>query len=283
MAREQPPEELRTGLGAMVEAASGATVVPSGLIFHISRCGADVLARWLSATSSALVLSDVTPLNAVLSPYVRVRYSLEIWRDIQRAALPALVTLYGKHMRRTSPRVVVKFATLSILEAHAIRAVWPKVPCILMVRDPVDVIESHLLAPAPWVQAVRDRLNALALFGIGPEVHSLTDMTNEELVASIIGRVYDASVSLCGGNCWIVKYGTAASNNEMQRLARWFNLAVDRLDEGAEILRCQEAANDVMGKPATARELDAKRSAAVRRAAEKWALPAYARLLRYAE
>jgi hypothetical protein len=118
-------------------------IAPTGFIFHMSRCGSTLLCRMLAAHRQNIVLSECSPLDAVLrggqgSDADRVQWLQ--W------------TLHALAQPRcgTEEHLFVKFDCWNIAQLPLVRRAFPGVPWIFLYREPLEVLLSHLFQPAAW-------------------------------------------------------------------------------------------------------------------------------------
>lgn len=116
----------------------------AGFIFHLSRCGSTLLCQMLAALPEHLVLSEPTPLNAVLNAR---RHDPQIDQDRQIAWLRAMVAALCQPRGGQEQRAFVKFDSWNVLDLPLIRRAFPDVPWIFLYRDPVEVLVSHQTMP----------------------------------------------------------------------------------------------------------------------------------------
>lgn len=108
--------------------------LPAGFIFHLSRCGSTLLSGCLSELDDAVVFSESPVLTEVLvdpalSPQDR-RAHLQCLIDLKAGLFP------GR-------RMVVKWNAWDIFQWDLLRALYPAVPAVALVRDPVEILASH--------------------------------------------------------------------------------------------------------------------------------------------
>ncbi|MDY0021838.1 sulfotransferase family protein [Arenimonas caeni] len=115
-------------------APGGLAVEPAGFIFHLSRCGSTLVSGALSELDDTVVVSE----SPVLGEWVLAAGDDEA---LHRAHLPGLLAL---HAACFGPRrLVVKWNAWDLFAWPAIRRVFPDVPCLLLHRDPVEILASH--------------------------------------------------------------------------------------------------------------------------------------------
>lgn len=121
-------------------------IAPTGLIFHMSRCGSTLLCRLLGASPANIVLSECSPLDAALRAFPgRVSDSDRVsW-------LRALVSALAQPSRHAhAQHLFIKFDCWNIAHLPLIRHAFPETPWIFLYRDPLEVLLSHLHIPAAW-------------------------------------------------------------------------------------------------------------------------------------
>ncbi|MDR3509208.1 MAG: aspartyl beta-hydroxylase [Caulobacteraceae bacterium] len=116
-------------------------LAPSGLIFHMSRCGSTLAARMLASDPAAVVLSEPPPLDAM------VRLT-EIWPDIaparQARFIAAMASALGRRRAGDERSYVIKPDSWHILALPLFRLAFPDTPWVFLYRDPAQVLVSHI-------------------------------------------------------------------------------------------------------------------------------------------
>ncbi|MNV18978.1 hypothetical protein D3C71_1098190 [compost metagenome] len=107
---------------------------PAGFIFHLSRCGSTLLSGCLSELDDAVVFSESPVLTEVLvDPALSPRD--------KRALVQCLIDL--KASLFPGRRVVVKWNAWDIFQWALLRDIYPAVPVVALLRDPVEILASH--------------------------------------------------------------------------------------------------------------------------------------------
>ena len=107
---------------------------PAGFIFHLSRCGSTLLSGCLSELGDAVVFSESPVLAEVL---LDPALSLQD----KRAHVESLIDL--KASLFPGRRVVVKWNAWDIFQWALLRGLYPAVPVVALVRDPMEILASH--------------------------------------------------------------------------------------------------------------------------------------------
>jgi hypothetical protein len=155
---------LRRPLNALIRIAtplhalttrSGAPA-PSGLIFHMSRCGSTLAAQMLGAIDRHIVVSEAAPIDrsvqiaAALSP--------------PRAdGLKGMIEAFGPSRLDDDARYFIKLDCWHTLALSLFRQAFPAVPWVFLYRRPEEVMVSQLWRRG--VQLIPD-LVAPSVFGL---------------------------------------------------------------------------------------------------------------------
>ncbi len=120
---------------AQVMAAGVAPANPAGFIFHLSRCGSTLVSGCLSELDSTCVFSEAPLLTDLLLESrlhaAEKQACLRAFIDLQAAAFPA------------RPQLIIKWNAWDIFYWDLIYSLYPQVPGLFLVRDPVEVLASH--------------------------------------------------------------------------------------------------------------------------------------------
>ena len=132
----------RTPLSVLDAVAAGAPgTTPAAFIFHMSRCGSTLITQMLAQLSSAIVLSEAQPLDALLRLRGRSTDDDTLTRWLRGMMSSFVLPLGGER------RLIVKFHAWHVLELDFIASVFPGVPCIFVFREPRDVLASQARLP----------------------------------------------------------------------------------------------------------------------------------------
>lgn len=126
----------KTGLSVVdVQARSVQSITPAGFIFHLSRCGSTLISGCLSELDSTSVFSESPVLTEILLDQT-------LGEAAQQQYLQQLIDLQAS-VFPSRPHVVIKWNAWDIFRWDLIRAMYPQVPGIFLVRDPVEILASH--------------------------------------------------------------------------------------------------------------------------------------------
>jgi len=278
-----PAAERVTSLSTLIEAAEALpTVRPAGLIFHVSRCGSTLLANALRTADDVVLLSEARPVGAFFRPNVfkDSPFPSEGWADARRMLLDCISTLYAHSTGGPDPKLVIKCHAASVLQIALIRSVWPDVPFVVVVREPVDVIISNMAKAAGWLKSrKRPRISAF-MFGWKPD--EIQGMSAEEFCARGIGRFCEAALNALGPYCRVIDYESLDAER-MRAIAEFFGISLPPADAPRFRKAIDTYAKDPEGKRAFASDRERKRQEAtdaVKLAAQRWAQGPYEALRR---
>lgn len=155
---------------APLETSPGAA--PSGLIFHMSRCGSTLAARMLSALPQTTVISEAPPIDDAIQAGRA---------DWLRALVAAFI--------RPDRSCFVKFDSWHILSLPLIRAAFPQTPWIFLYRDPLEVLQSQ--AVRPGMMACPGAMDPAAL---GMRAEQITTLRREEWCARLFAGFLESAL-----------------------------------------------------------------------------------------
>lgn len=120
---------------AQQQAGNLVDVTPAGFIFHLSRCGSTLISGCLSELETTCVFSESPLLTELLLdgslPPAEQQSCLRACINLQSVAFPH------------RPQIIIKWNAWDIFRWDLIRKVYPQVPVIFLVRDPVEILASH--------------------------------------------------------------------------------------------------------------------------------------------
>jgi hypothetical protein len=208
---------------------------PSGLIFHVARCGSTLVTQMIAECTGVTAYSEPTALNDLLYPQPdgTMPSSIEI---------NALIALLGAHAGR--PFVIKCRSWHSLFMMQIVQATYG-VPWTFLHRDLVEVAVSVLLKPPTWL-----RSRALDPNPFQPFSNASAMISDNEYIARMLGS-FIASVPLLGGHGTIIAYDTLPKS--AIGLAKTFGLPLTSRDRSAMLSRAHfySKSEDVMAAPFT--------------------------------
>jgi len=158
------PQMVRTDLDALAVLDQAPSLDPSGLIFHLSRCGSTLLARLLRQVPGCLVISEPDSINSLL-----VADKTIVNEKTQVRLLRLLIRALGRCRFGDERHYVVKLSSWNVRKLDLFRRAFPAAPLVWVQRRPAEVMMSLLARPPQWLQLQSDPKLAGALFDIAPE------------------------------------------------------------------------------------------------------------------
>jgi hypothetical protein len=161
-------------------------LLPTGLLFHTSRCGSTLVSQMLAALPQNVVLSEAGPLDGALRAHLRAPGVT----DEQRIAwLRGIVSALGQPRNPGEKHLFIKLDSWHTLELPLLLRAFPGVPWIFLYRDPVEVLVSHLRQRgAQMVPAVLDPAS------IGLDLAAAHRMVAEEYIAHVLARICETAL-----------------------------------------------------------------------------------------
>ncbi|MDE2369614.1 MAG: hypothetical protein KGN16_11635 [Burkholderiales bacterium] len=244
---------------------------PRGFVFHMSRCGSTLLGQVLAASAARRVVSEAAPIDAVL----RVGAAVD---DATRGAwLRTMLGMLGQPADAAERSLYVKFDSWHTHHLPLVATVHPEVPWVFLIREPVEVIVSHLRRPG--AQMVPGMLG-FTLPGLDPV--AAATLPRAEYIARMLGWICEAAEQALlaePGRGLVVDYADWPATLEGALLPH-FGLRT----AGPEAAAMQAALRRDAKNPSFdfAPDAESKRrdaGAEVHAAAERWVQPVYRRLL----
>jgi hypothetical protein len=176
---------------------------PAVLIFHVSRCGSTLLANALRLDKECVVLSEAAPIGAILGAQFALTEAFTGADSalMQRTLLQSVVRLYANAF---GPKVVLKCHAASILQIARLRMIWPSLPFVVLIREPLEVLVSNLAKPAGWVRSMHRPIGGQKLFGMTAK--QIQQMSTEEYCAKGLGQFLLSASSQLDDKCFLLDY-----------------------------------------------------------------------------
>jgi gluconate kinase len=189
----------QTPLDALAEyTATRPDLAPSGLIFHMSRCGSTLIAQMLAALPQTIVLAEAEPIDAVLRSHLRNPAAT----NNQRIQWLRWVVSALSQPQNGETSCVIKFDCWNTMDMALIRRAFPETPCVFVYREPIEVLASHQR------QRGRQMVPGLLepqLFGL--DASSAGQMPLEEYGARALACICEAAVRYAqSGSCRLINY-----------------------------------------------------------------------------
>lgn len=245
-------------------------LLPSGFIFHMSRCGSTLVSQMLASLSDNIVISEAGLIDSAL----RARSHNSSVTDDERAAwLKWIVSALGQPRAGTERRLFIKFDAWTILDFDIVRRAFPTVPWLFLYRDPIEVLVSQLgRRAAHMIPGVIHP----ETFGI--DYQSAIAMSPEEYCARILAGICDCALQHRKDGGFLLNY-TQLPDAVVNQALDFFG--VNCSSEELEII-CNAAKLDAKNPALTfendSQEKQKRASGAAREAAATWLYPVYEKL-----
>jgi hypothetical protein len=127
------------------------------------------------------------------------------WDEARLAILSSLLSLFAHYRTGEAEPLVLKFVSIDSMSIGVVRSLWPDVPCVMVIRDPVEVMVTTLNGRG-WMDYKELPEVSTALFGWKALSRKTTEMTDEEYCARILGSFCAAALEAIDHRCMIVDY-----------------------------------------------------------------------------
>jgi hypothetical protein len=276
-----PVAQIDTSLEAMLRMSDCLPPVrPSGFIFHVSHCGSTLLANVLKTAPSTVVASEAAPFVRLARWYPETdqSYLRRRWVSMRKLLFDSLCRLYAHYRNGDAERLVIKFSSLSLFGMKCLRESFPETPCVVLVRDPIDVLVSSL-GEAGWLVEKKEPARVAELYGWTDPPRPIDEMSDEEYCARLLGRHLEAALNAVDDRCKIIDYEDL-NRERMGEIAAFFGLELAQHQEDPERLFRTYSKDPAHAMPFRDDRARKQHSATpvVRAAAQQWAMPSYVEL-----
>ncbi|MBI1202380.1 MAG: aspartyl beta-hydroxylase [Rhodopseudomonas sp.] len=118
---------------------TGASLMPSGFIFHMSRCGSTLVSRMLAALSDHVVISEAPAVDDA------VRLGSTALPDARHAdILRAMILAFSRPRAGGERHAFFKLDCWHTLTLPLFEKAFPETPWLFLYRDPVEVMVSQM-------------------------------------------------------------------------------------------------------------------------------------------
>src|SRR6185437_5800694 len=163
---EESITKLRNGMPAALELESELSelrrtvdarplVRPSAVIVHMTRCGSTLLMNAFKAADGVVGLSEASSFDRILQ---LTTSPSAYWRSQATSCLADIVTLFGNYAGPPTRQVVIKCGVGGGALLTVLRTIWPDVPCIALIRNPLEIIVSNCKTPARWLHRWKENI-----------------------------------------------------------------------------------------------------------------------------
>jgi len=255
------------------------TVLPSGFIFHASRCGSTLLANTCRALGKSIVISEAPVVDKLISRFFTDAQPQSAKEMLYMAFLRAAIGALGQRRRGDEQHYFVKFTCTSTLQLSRVRRIWPTVPFVFLYRDPIEIIVSNLKSLPEWMNPKSNPETASRI--IGSSVVELDRISAEEFCARALGRFFAEAQANRNSNLLCLNYDQLNAKTLVDAI-RFFGI-----EPSHEELDTIQATSRLYSKDSTATHLfrsdiESKRALAtesVIEMAKKWSQAHYLQLI----
>jgi hypothetical protein len=177
----------RTPLAALDDLPEA--VAPSAFIFHVSRCGSTLLTQLLATLPRCIVASE----PPVLDAFFRL-HQLKPQHSGGAHTLRQLMAALGQRRSPNESHFFVKFDSWHLPWMAWLRSVFPETPCLLLYREPAEVLASHRRQRGAHMVPGLVDLSALQL-----DLSGLAPGDLDGYAARVLAGVFRAALAHCRG------------------------------------------------------------------------------------
>jgi len=273
-----PAAERTTDVSELYNQLLATGQTPAGVIFHVSRCGSTLLLNALKTDRNVVGLSESAAIGPLLNAEVFWNSGMPrtMWESTRRRLIEAVLESYARMSSTKDAKIVIKCHAATILQIATARQVWPSVPFVVVVRNPIDVIVSNVLVPAGWLRARHIPIGRRNMFGwMSDEIEA---MSVEEYCARGIGRFMEVARSCLDERCLVIDYENLTPTTAL-RIGALFGVscAADRFESVWSLYSKDPSSTQRFEDDRNSKRRAA--TSAMREAAAEWATVPYELLL----
>lgn len=234
---------------------------PSGIILHATRCGSTLLTNVMRTCRDVTALSEAAPIEFILG-LDPLRHSIldDADKIVARSRLLTCVIKHYVHLSGPQQQnLIIKCYPASNLQIELIRALWPDVPLVFVIRDPLEIVLSNFMKPAAWVSSNYARLRDAMLYKLDPS--EIEGMSSEEFCAHAIGSFYEAALARADMISAVVDYDQM-NIETFQKIASLFGLTMPAPESDAINQALRSYSKDPSGTKIFENDTETKRSSA---------------------
>ena len=206
------------------------SLVPSGLIFHISRCGSTLTAKALSRPHGHMMVSQGGPLQYGFWSHISQDWRRPVPADTDvLRRLRALVLALCRRRVGNETHAFVKFISWNVLYIDLICAAIPEAACLFLYRNPVEVVASVKRGTTAALQA---RGTRRASFLSGLSMDTLPQVSDGAYLSACYARYLEAALAT-RANIAYVNYRDLNAQSFLRVVSEGLGLRVSATDEAA--------------------------------------------------
>jgi hypothetical protein len=126
--------------------------------------------------------------------------------------------------RGTLQNVIIKGSVPDLLEIKLIQQLWPRTPCLIVIRDPTEVLVSNMDGPCEWIRYEAYPELARRMSGLGSD--EIRRIGVEGYAARCLGRLFATASSGLGEYCRVIDYRYICEKS-LREIASWFGVPIE--------------------------------------------------------
>lgn len=211
--------------------------VPTGFVFHMSKCGSTLMSKVLDQPETQMIIKEATPLHENLWQYLTNDWQEPVAPTAENLRLIRnLIQLLGRPRLPNQKSYYVRFRSWGIAFVEIIQQAFPDTPSLFMYREPVKVMASILNKPTTGLPRLND--SGAAAFITGCSRQELSEMDALDYFTSFYKQYLHLSLTKMKNTYYLnyrqmnkqnidkilrVSYGYAATESDLSLMQAQFD------------------------------------------------------------
>jgi len=193
---------------------------PNAFIFHTSRCGSSAAVNYFRALENCIVVPEAQPISVFC---MKNNIKIDDWETKSRKGLETIFSLYKNFFCNQSQNLIIKFTSWNILDIKRIITDYPDVPALLIIRNPIEILQSCMRRHPGIVNMQTDPIMTTNIFG-----NSFHDLSTNQFLVRMIGSFFQAIRDIVDKKKkFLILDHENLNTDSMVEIQKFFNISVN--------------------------------------------------------
>jgi hypothetical protein len=167
-------------------------LLPTGFVFHLSRCGSTLVSQMLASLDENIVISEAPPIDRVIREASSDR---NLSHQGRLSYLKWIIGALGQRRTGAETQYFIKFDCWNTLDIDLICEAFPNVPWIFLYRNPVEIMVSQMRE-----RGVHTIPGAVGSIVPDLDLAQALQMPAEEYCAMVLARICESVLRFSPGD-----------------------------------------------------------------------------------